>query len=248
MWVVVYKWYIWPKHNNALVTNSSVKSRRGTIGIQLSTLEICSASFLFLPALYYGCFYSMLAVNSFNPELSSFNNSTLSWRIHPGQVWMAIFSSMMRFRTYKSCWYFAMLCRWVKWIHVYLRNQMFYFNFHLFELLPSPHDAVGDISALQLVAYTANARIFFEGVVLLAGRFETQFTQYLKLSMKAWIFPPIVSTISLVETIINRYQYVHFGKNRYIPLRQLKPLDGATQVYIIQVICKINSTSRVLLF
>ena len=90
MWVVVYKWYIWPKHNNALVTNSSVKSRRGTIGIQLSTLEICSASFLFLPALYYGCFYSMLAVNSFNPELSSFNNSTLSWRIHPGQVWMAI--------------------------------------------------------------------------------------------------------------------------------------------------------------
>jgi hypothetical protein len=76
MWVVVYKWYIWPKHNNALVTNSSVKSRRGTIGIQLSTLEICSASFLFLPALYYGCFYSMLAVNSFNPELSSFNNST----------------------------------------------------------------------------------------------------------------------------------------------------------------------------
>jgi hypothetical protein len=163
MWVVVYKWYIWPKHNNALVTNSSVKSRRGTIGIQLSTLEICSASFLFLPALYYGCFYSMLAVNSFNPELSSFNNSTLSWRIHPGQVWMAIFSSMMRFRTYKSCWYFAMLCRWVKWIHVYLRNQMFYFNFHLFELLPSPHDAVGDISALQLVAYTANAHIFFEG-------------------------------------------------------------------------------------
>ena len=70
---------------------------------------------------------------------------------------------------------------------------------------------------------------------------------YLTLSMKAWIFPPIVSTISLVETIINRYQYVHFGKNRYIPLRQLKPLDGATQLYIIQVICKINSTSRVLL-
>ena len=62
MWVVVYKWYIWPKHNNALVTNSSVKSRRGTISIQLSTLEICSASFLILPALYYGCFYSMLAV------------------------------------------------------------------------------------------------------------------------------------------------------------------------------------------
>jgi hypothetical protein len=83
MWVVVYKWYIWPKHNNALVTNSSVKSRRGTIGIQLSTLEICSASFLFLPALYYGCFYSMLAVNSFNPELSSFNNSTLSGAFTP---------------------------------------------------------------------------------------------------------------------------------------------------------------------
>nr|CAH0103521.1 unnamed protein product [Daphnia galeata] len=64
-------------------STNSVKSRRGTIGIQLSTLEICSASFLFLPALYYGCFYSMLAVNSFNPELSSFNNSTLSWRIYP---------------------------------------------------------------------------------------------------------------------------------------------------------------------
>jgi hypothetical protein len=55
---------------------------------------------------------------------------------------------------------------------------MFYFNFHLFELLPSPHDAVGDISALQLVAYTANARIFFEGVVLLAGRYGTQFLNF----------------------------------------------------------------------
>jgi len=62
MWVVVYKWYIWPKHNNALVTNRSVKSRRGTIGIQLSTLEICSASFLFLPALYYG---SILSTRNF---------------------------------------------------------------------------------------------------------------------------------------------------------------------------------------
>nr|CAH0101756.1 unnamed protein product [Daphnia galeata] len=70
------------QHPSELNSNS-VKSRRGTIGIQLSTLEICSASFLFFPALYYGCFYSMLAVNSFNPELSSFNNSTLSWRIYP---------------------------------------------------------------------------------------------------------------------------------------------------------------------
>jgi hypothetical protein len=66
---------------------------------------------------------------------------------------------------------------------------MFYFNFHLFELLPSPHDAVGDISALQLVAYTANARIFFEGVVLLAGRFGTQFLG-LPLLLRLWMGLP----------------------------------------------------------
>jgi hypothetical protein len=61
--------------------------------------------------------------------------------------------------------------------------------FICFELLPSPHDAVGDISALQLVAYTANARIFFEGVVLLAGRFGTQFLG-LPLLLRLWMGLP----------------------------------------------------------
>ena len=66
---------------------------------------------------------------------------------------------------------------------------MFYFNFLLFELLPSPHDAFGDISALQLEAYTANARIFFEGVILLAGRFGTQFLG-LPLLLRLWMGLP----------------------------------------------------------
>ncbi len=49
----------------------------------------------------------------------------------------------------------------------------------------------------------------------------------------------------------NDYQSIwmcKIGKNRYIPFRRLKSLDGATQLYIIQGISKINSTSRVLLF
>jgi hypothetical protein len=49
----------------------------------------------------------------------------------------------------------------------------------------------------------------------------------------------------------NDYQSIWMctiGKNRYIPFRRMKPLDGATQLYIIQGISKINSTSRVLLF